>query len=128
MRTKSGNNCNVSEASGMDFSVYKRNQINDLYKKHAKKVKDEVAPLRNQTTCLIPPQFSIYSASKSELEAIKRSQPTKIRFHREVTETDMAIASIKLFEDGPEMDGCQTLHSKGVQRLLPSRVPYNPYL
>lgn len=128
MRAKSNNNCNISQASGMDFSVYKRNQLNDLYRKHAKKVKDEVAPLRNQTTCLIPPEFAVSAASKTDLDLLKRTQPSKIRLQREVTETQMVSAAIKLFADGPDLEGPQILHSKGVQRLLPSRVPYNPYL
>lgn len=98
IRARSNNACNVSEAaSGVDFSVYKGNQINSLYQQHAWKVKNEVAPIKNPTTCLIPDKYRIQNASKEELAELKKNLPSKIRLRREVTEMPVANTSINFF-------------------------------
>ena len=81
----------------------------------------EVAPLRNPVNCLIPPEFS-------ELASMKMSLPTKIRVNREVSEFPWAVEVIPMFADEPNDMVQQTLHAKDIARLIPIRVPQNPYV
>ena len=55
--------------------------------------------------------------------------PTKIRISREVGEQDWANTMVPFFENNPpDQSGEQKLHSEAVARILPFRVPKNPYL
>ena len=48
------------DATSVDFSVYKRQQMNRLASAIAPSIQYEVGPLDNQGGSLIPPKFSIY--------------------------------------------------------------------
>ena len=81
----------------------------------------EVAPLRNTVNCLIPPEYST-------LATIKQFLPTKIRINREVSEFPWAVEVIPMFKDEPQEMVQQTLHAKGLVKLIPTRVPQNPFM
>ena len=100
--------------------------MNDLAKIYEKGIKEEIAPLRNNQTSIIPPKFSIHNATPSELAELKKKYPSKLMISREVAYRRQAIKAVPLFgtEDVKED---QTLHASGLLRLLPSRVPENPY-
>ena len=59
---------------------------------------------------------------------MKMSLPTKIRVSREVGELPWAVAVIPMFGDEPSEMVQQTLHAKDLVRLIPVRVPQNPYI
>ena len=67
-RVKKENSGLVSEtSSNLNFSVYKKRLVAETAVPIETRIKDEVAPLRNQATSIIPARFSLANASKEEI-------------------------------------------------------------
>ena len=119
----------LSETSSLNFSVYKRKQINDLAKEKEHLIKDEIAPIRNMTNSLIPSRFGYQNATAAEKEEIRKTMPEKFVFHREVSGDKVAKFMVPLFK---EDEGKKKRHSvvpqSDIVRLLPFRAPQNPHL
>ena len=72
-------------SSGVNFSVYKSNQLNQLIQKNPQMTQNEVGPLTNFGASLIPPKFAIYNAPAAELADLKKRYSSKILFKREIS-------------------------------------------
>jgi len=70
--------------------------------KIAPRIKDEVAPLRNTTTSLLPPRFTFSNISQSAQAELRKKYPSKLLLEREISMQGRVKKCITFF---PEDEG-----------------------